>query len=216
MQSLPLRTGAKLSFEKDGDGWQVSGSELIAESGVASLDEFRILYENDLGFPDFLGRIAQSDWDPSMMDISTPDKAAVNLLYLRGNISVREGIQEDICDVSVTFVDGSEVTITMANQFDEGWLPQDWHEYDGGNNRTAADLARQYARGVLHKSGQYIYPILSAAKAAGLHHPAAHGRERRDQLGIRHFVALLPRFCARTDKRRRIHCRIPDVCRRCG
>ena len=164
VQSLPLRTGAKLSFEKDGDGWQVSGSELIAESGVASLDEFRILYENDLGFPDFLGRIAQSDWDPSMMDISTPDKAAVNLLYLRGNISVREGIQEDICDVSVTFADGSEVTITMANQFDEGWLPQDWHEYDGGNNRTAADLAQQYARGVLHKSGQFIYPILSAQK----------------------------------------------------
>ena len=164
VQSLPLRTGAKLSFEKDGDGWQVSGSELIAESGVASLDEFRILYENDLGFPDFLGRIAQSDWDPSMMEISTPDKAAVNLLYLRGNISVREGIQEDICDVSVTFADGSEVTITMANQFGEGWLPQDWHEYDGGNNRTAADLAQQYARGVLHKSGQFIYPILSAQK----------------------------------------------------
>lgn len=175
VQSLPLRTGAKLSFEKDGDGWQVSGSELIAESGVASLDEFRILYENDLGFPDFLGRIAQSDWDPSMMDISTPDKAAVNLLYLRGNISVREGIQEDICDVSVTFADGSEVTITMVKQFDEGWLPQDFtypsqpHVRNAGwedaiNNRTAADLAQQYARGVLHKSGQYIYPILSAEK----------------------------------------------------
>lgn len=175
VQSLPLRTGAKLSFEKDGDGWQVSGSELIAESGVASLDEFRILYENDLGFPDFLGRIAQSDWDPSMMDISTPDKAAVNLLYLRGNISVREGIQEDICDVSVTFADGSEVTITMVNQFGEGWLPQDFtypsqpHVRNAGwedaiNNRTAADLAQQYARGVLHKSGQYIYPILSAQK----------------------------------------------------
>lgn len=175
VQSLPLRTGAKLSFEKDGDGWQVSGSELIAESGVASLDEFRILYENDLGFPDFLGRIAQSDWDPSMMDISTPDKAAVNLLYLRGNISVREGIQEDICDVSVTFADGSEVTITMVNQFGDGWLPQDFtypsqpHVRNAGwedaiNNRTAADLAQQYARGVLHKSGQYIYPVLSAQK----------------------------------------------------
>lgn len=164
IESVPHRLCWQLSFEKGEDGWQVSGSELIAESGVASLDEFRILYENDLGFPDFLGRIAQSDWDPSMMEISTPDKAAVNLLYLRGNISVREGIQEDISDVSVTFADGSEVTITMANQFDEGWLPQDWHEYDGGNNRTAADLAQQYARGVLHKSGQYIYPILSAQK----------------------------------------------------
>ena len=160
VQSLPLRTGAKLSFEKDGDGWQVSGSELIAESGVASLDEFRILYENDLGFPDFLGRIAQSDWDPSMMDISTPDKAAVNLLYLRGNISVREGIQEDICDVSVTFADGSEVTITMVNQFDQGWLPQDFTYENGQNDRTAADLAQQLARAVKYQSGQFIYPLL--------------------------------------------------------
>lgn len=175
IESVPHRLCWQLSFEKGEDGWQVSGSELIAESGVASLDEFRILYENDLGFPDFLGRIAQSDWDPSMMDISTPDKAAVNLLYLRGNISVREGIQEDICDVSVTFADGSEVNITMVKQFDEGWLPQDFtypsqpHVRNAGwedaiNNRTAADLAQQYARGVLHKSGQYIYPILSAQK----------------------------------------------------
>lgn len=164
IESVPHRLCWQLSFEKGEDGWQVSDAERIAENGVTSLDDFRLLYENDLGFPDFLGRIAQSDWDPSMMEISTPDKAAVNLLYLRGNISVREGIQEDICDVSVTFADGSEVTITMANQFGEGWLPQDWHEYDGGNNRTAADLAQQYARGVLHKSGQYIYPILSAQK----------------------------------------------------
>ena len=160
IESVPHRLCWQLSFEKGEDGWQVSDAERIAENGVTSLDDFRLLYENDLGFPDFL----MVDWSDPLMDISTPDKAAVNLLYLRGNISVREGIQEDICDVSVTFADGSEVTITMANQFDEGWLPQDWHEYDDGNNRTAADLARQYARGVLHKSGQYIYPILSAQK----------------------------------------------------
>ena len=175
IESVPHRLCWQLSFEKGEDGWQVSDAERIAENGVISLDDFRLLYENDLGFPDFLGRIAQSDWDPSMMDISTPDKAAVNLLYLRGNISVREGIQEDICDVSVTFADGSEVTITMVNQFGEGWLPQDFtypsqpHVRNAGwedaiNNRTAADLAQQYARGVLHKSGQFIYPILSAQK----------------------------------------------------
>ena len=45
-----------------------------------------------------------------------------------------------------------------------GWLPQDF-TYDGGKNaRTAADLAGQYARGVTHKSGQFIYPILTAQK----------------------------------------------------
>lgn len=171
IESVPHRLCWQLSFEKGEDGWQVSDAERIAENGVTSLDDFRLLYENDLGFPDFL----MVDWSDPLMDISTPDKAAVNLLYLRGNISVREGIQEDICDVSVTFADGSEVTITMANQFDEGWLPQDFtypsqpHVRNAGwedaiNNRTAADLAQQYARGVLHKSGQYIYPILSAQK----------------------------------------------------
>ena len=127
---------------------------------MASLDEFCILYENDLGFPDFLGRIAQSDWDPSMMDISTPDKAAVNLLYLRGNISVREGIQEDICDVSVTFADGSDTRSRVVNQFDQGWLPQDFTYENGQNDRTAADLAQQLARAVKYQSGQFIYPLL--------------------------------------------------------
>ena len=171
IESVPHRLCWQLSFEKGEDGWQVSDAERIAENGVTSLDDFRLLYENDLGFPDFL----MVDWSDPLMDISTPDKAAVNLLYLRGNISVREGIQEDICDVSVTFADGSEVTITMVNQFGEGWLPQDFtypsqpHVRNAGwedaiNNRTAADLAQQYARGVLHKSGQYIYPILSAQK----------------------------------------------------
>ena len=171
IESVPHRLCWQLSFEKGEDGWQVSDAERIAENGVTSLDDFRLLYENDLGFPDFL----MVDWSDPLMEISTPDKAAVNLLYLRGNISVREGIQEDICDVSVTFADGSEVTITMANQFGEGWLPQDFtypsqpHVRNAGwedaiNNRTAADLAQQYARGVLHKSGQYIYPILSAQK----------------------------------------------------
>lgn len=171
IESVPHRLCWQLSFEKGEDGWQVSDAERIAENGVTSLDDFRLLYENDLGFPDFL----MVDWSDPLMDISTPDKAAVNLLYLRGNISVREGIQEDICDVSVTFADGSEVTITMVKQFDEGWLPQDFtypsqpHVRNAGwedaiNNRTAADLAQQYARGVLHKSGQYIYPILSAQK----------------------------------------------------
>ena len=171
IESVPHRLCWQLSFEKGEDGWQVSDAERIAENGVTSLDDFRLLYENDLGFPDFL----MVDWSDPLMEISTPDKAAVNLLYLRGNISVREGIQEDICDVSVTFADGSEVTITMVNQFGEGWLPQDFtypsqpHVRNAGwedaiNNRTAADLAQQYARGVLHKSGQYIYPILSAQK----------------------------------------------------
>ena len=49
----------------------------------------------------------------------------------------------------------------MINQFGQGWLPQDWTDGSGVRSRTAADLAQQYARGVLHKSAQYIFPILT-------------------------------------------------------
>ena len=44
------------------------------------------------------------------------------------------------------------------------WLPQDWTDGENAADRSAADLAQQYARGLLHKSGQYIYPILTSEK----------------------------------------------------
>ena len=49
----------------------------------------------------------------------------------------------------------------MINQFGQGWMPQDWTDGSGVRSRTAADLAQQYARAVLHKSAQYIFPILT-------------------------------------------------------
>ena len=49
----------------------------------------------------------------------------------------------------------------MINQFGQGWLPQDWTDGSGVRSRTAADLAQQYARAVLHKSAQYLFPILT-------------------------------------------------------
>ena len=159
--AVPYRAGERLTFEKGADGWQVVKGEAVAADAdgyVTSLDEFKILYENDLGLPDFLS-VPNAN---AQIDISTPEQATANLLYLQGNTTVRAGAQQDIRDVAVTFADGSEVVITMIRQFGEGWLPQDF-TYDGGKNaRTAADLARQYARGVMHKSGQYIYPILIA------------------------------------------------------
>ena len=67
----------------------------------------------------------------------------------------------DIRKVTFTFKDNSKVVVTMINQFGQGWLPQDWTDGSGVRSRTAADLAQQYARGVLHKSAQYIFPILT-------------------------------------------------------
>lgn len=165
--NIPYREAQRLYFiEENGTLlideaiWVASSDESDLDGAVTSLDEFRLLYENDLGLPDFLS-VPDAN---TQIDISTPEQAAINLLHLQGNTAVREGTQEDIREVTTAFADGSEVKITMVNQFGEGWLPQDF-TYDGGqNDRTAADLAQQYARGVVHKSGQYIYPILTAAK----------------------------------------------------
>ncbi|WP_125116003.1 M56 family metallopeptidase [Agathobaculum sp. Marseille-P7918] len=166
---VPYRTGEKLVFERGADGWQVAKAEPVAPDGVTSLDEFRILYENDLGLPDPLevGKDSFTQLDPDTW--GDPTEAAVYLLHLKtigtsGGSSLDRTMGDDIMDLTVGFADGSEVTLTMVNQFGDGWLPQDF-TYDGGkNNRTAADLAGQYARGVTHKSGQYIYPILTAQK----------------------------------------------------
>lgn len=163
---VPDRVAEKLTFTIGETGWQVTKGEAIAGDGVTSLDEFRILYENDLGLPDpisggdmVLNEALQEKW-------SDPADAATYLLHLQaasamGGSSADRTMGDDIMDITFIFDDCSEVTITMVNQFDQGWLPQDF-TYDGGKNaRTAADLAGQYARGVMHKSGQYIYPILS-------------------------------------------------------
>ena len=163
---VPYRTAEKLTFTMGENGWQVTKGEAVAGDGVTTLDEFRLLYENDLGLPDPLEN-GQMSFTASASDKwNDPIEAATYLLHLQasaasGGSSADRTMGDDIVDLTVGFADGSEVTITMVNQFDQGWLPQDF-TYDGGKNaRTAADLAGQYARGVTHKSGQYIYPILS-------------------------------------------------------
>ena len=166
---VPDRVAEKLTFEKLADGWQVTKGEAFAGDGVTSLDEFRILYENDLGLPDPIAAGDMVLTEEQQQKWSDPVDAATELLHLQatssiGNVSKDQTVGDDIWDVTIMFPDHSEVVITMVSQFDAGWLPQDF-TYDGGKNaRTAADLAGQYARGVTHKSGQYIYPILTAQK----------------------------------------------------
>ena len=93
--------------------------------------------------------------------------AAEVLLGIFPAVSQVEGSNQDaapyndIRKVTFTFKDNSKVVVTMINQFGQGWLPQDWTDSSGVRSRTAADLAQQYARAVLHKSAQYIFPILT-------------------------------------------------------
>lgn len=166
-ETIPGRVVQKLTFAKQDGEWAVSNSEIVPENGrVTSLDEFKLLYENDLGLPDFLSDSNQ--WKlAGGYNISDPTEAAEVLLRLSPAASQVEGSDEesapynDIRKVTFTFKDNSKVVVTMINQFGQGWMPQDWTDGSGVRSRTAADLAQQYARAVLHKSAQYIFPILT-------------------------------------------------------
>lgn len=166
-ETIPGRVVQKLTFAKQDGEWAVSNSEIVPENGrVTSLDEFKLLYENDLGLPDFLSDSNQ--WKiTNGYNISDPVNAAEVLLGIAPAVRQVEGSNQDaapysdIRKVTFTFKDNSKVVVTMINQFGQGWLPQDWTDGSGVRSRTAADLAQQYARGVLHKSAQYIFPILT-------------------------------------------------------
>lgn len=163
----PYREAQRLHFAEENGAPVVQQVEWLYQvdsaDSIDSLDDFRLLYENDLGLPDFLAIAAAN---PNI-DISTPEQAAINLLhldaigYMGGSSPDRIDEARDMWDFTFSFADGSEVRITLVNQFDQGWLPQGFTYENGQNSRTAADLAQQYARGVQHKSGQFVYPILS-------------------------------------------------------
>ena len=170
---LPYREAQRLYFTGKGDKMLISkaiweaDSDLTSSTGddsglVNSLEHFKLLYENDLGLPDFV-----SADNKAVIGNSDPVSAAEVLLGIAPAVSQVEGSDEesapynDIRKVTFTFKDNSKVVVTMINQFGQGWLPQDWTDGSGVRSRTAADLAQQYARAVLHKSAQYIFPILT-------------------------------------------------------
>ena len=165
---VPYREAQRLYFIGEGDKmliskaiWEVS-SDPDNNYLVSSLDDFKLLYANDLGLPDF---VAASDG--LTIGSGDPTQAAETLLGLSPATSQLSGtdiVAPDIIKVTFTFRDNSKVILTMVNQFGQGWLPQDWTDGENAADRSAADLAQQYARGLLHKSGQYIYPILTPEK----------------------------------------------------
>lgn len=170
---LPYREAQRLYFTGKGDKMLISeaiweaDSDLTSSTGddsglVNSLEHFKLLYENDLGLPDFV-----SADNKAVIGNSDPVSAAEVLLGIAPAASQVEGSNQDaapysdIRKVTFTFKDNSKVVVTMINQFGQGWLPQDWTDGSGVRSRTAADLAQQYARAVLHKSAQYLFPILT-------------------------------------------------------
>lgn len=167
---VPYREAQRLYFTGEGDKmliskaiWEVSNdlSDFTPDDNhlVQSLDDFKTLYENDLGLPDFF------EDDNEISDSSNAVQAAEIQLGIFPAAGQIQGSDEepapynDIRKVTFTFKDNSKVIITMI-----GGRPQDWTDGSGKASRSAADLAQQYARGLLHKSGQYIYPILTPEK----------------------------------------------------
>lgn len=170
---VPYREAQRLHFTGKGDKMLISeaiweaDSDLTSSTGddsglVNSLEHFKLLYENNLGLPDFV-----SADNKTVIGNSDPVSTAEVLLGIFPAASQVEGSDEesapynDIRKVTFTFKDNSKVVVTMINQFGQGWLPQDWTDGSGVRSRTVADLAQQYARAVRHKSAQYIFPILT-------------------------------------------------------
>lgn len=170
---VPFREAMRLHFTGEGSDMLISSMSFEVSSDtftsdpdnnylVSSLDDFKLLYANDLGLPDFV-----SDTDGLTLGSGDPVQAAETLLGLSpaaSQLSGTDSAAPDITKVTFTFRDNSKVILTMVDQFGQGWLPQDWTDGENAADRSAADLAQQYARGLLHKSGQYIYPILTPDK----------------------------------------------------
>ena len=167
---VPYREAQRLYFTGEGDKmliskaiWEVSNdlSDFTPDDNhlVQSLDDFKTLYENDLGLPDFFEDDNEIGYSSNAVQAA---EIQLGIFPAAGQI---QGSDEepapynDIRKVTFTFKDNSKVIITMI-----GGRPQDWTDGSGVRSRTAADLAQQYARGLLHKSGQYIYPILTPEK----------------------------------------------------
>ena len=170
---VPFREAIRLHFTGEGSDmlisrmtFEVSSDSFTSDPNnnylVSSLDDFKLLYANDLGLPDF---VAASDG--LTIGSGDPTQAAETLLGLSpaaSQLSGTDSAAPDITKVTFTFRNNSKVILTMVDQFGQGWLPQDWTDGENAADRSAADLAQQYARGLLHKSGQYIYPILTPEK----------------------------------------------------
>ncbi len=170
---VPFREAMRLHFTGEGTDMLISSMSMEVSSDtftsdpdnnylVSSLDDFKLLYANDLGLPDFV-----STSDGLTIGSGDPTQAAETLLGLSpasSQLSGTDSAAPDITKVTFTFRGNSKVILTMVDQFGQGWLPQDWTDGENAADRSAADLAQQYARGLLHKSGQYIYPILTPDK----------------------------------------------------
>lgn len=188
---IPVRQAERIHFQRENGEWKVDrveGNPYINDtpfvSEVDSIEDFRLLYENDLGLPDNPDDgSGQHAWENPPETTADPVRAAAATLQLTGGKAelVREWDatndgKNDLVEVRYTFAAGGAVRVTMAPvvggfkrihpvtgafTYDAAWMPQDWTTENGRNDRTAADLTEQYARAVYHKSVWPLYAVQS-------------------------------------------------------
>ena len=193
---LPYREAQRLYFTGKGDKMLISkaiweaDSDLTSSTGddsglVNSLEHFKLLYENDLGLPDFV-----SADNKAVIGNSDPVSAAEVLLGIAPAASQVEGSNQDaapyndIRKVTFTFKDNSKVVVTMINQFGQGWLPQDWTDGSGVRSRTAADLAAVRTRSSAQERTVYL-PDFDAGRSERPYR-AADGYDRRRAVDVKY------------------------------
>ena len=122
---VPYREAMRLHFTGEGSDMLISSMTFEVSSDpdnnylVSSLDDFKLLYANDLGLPDF---VAASDG--LTIGSGDPTQAAETLLGLSpaaSQLSGTDSAAPDITKVTFTFRDNSKVILTMVDQFGQGW-----------------------------------------------------------------------------------------------
>ena len=164
--SVPTRQAERIHFTQVGEEWKVDrveGNPYINDTPFVdtadSLEHFRLMYENDLGLPDYTESVATDAAERSREILRLFGGSAE---VVRSWDVTYDG-ENDLTEVQYTFDNGEQLEIIMA-----AGRPQDYTYGDGGNNRTAADLAQQYARAVYYKSVWPLYPVLSGEEQQAL------------------------------------------------
>jgi|GEM_PF-4554988 len=149
-----------------------------------SLESFKILFDNELGLPDVasLKLLLKAE----METINEPISMLKTTLQLDSDCKIEGGVEYAVCekvdikdkpdDVKVymiLFPDFSKAKVTVLHEF----LAHDWTDENSENDRSAVDIASQFARGVAYKSGQYVYPILSTKLQGEMIDYQKHGGE---------------------------------------
>lgn len=179
-----------IHFEKEDGAWRISRVDSNAPENpfgsslsyrVDSARRFQLEFGYDLGLLDFYPLWDLYSNHPEVnyggLRIGDPVTAAMDLLGLEGEGEITGDIFVENPDgspanwlgksVHWTFPDGSSIDIVMAEMYGEGYIPVDW-SIGGMSQRTALDLANQWARGTVNKDTHQMFPLLTENATAEL------------------------------------------------